>query len=147
MTPEVFRLMVEEFLRRYGKDSAVNGTSDIAQRTLARAQQVVLGLCEVGDDFRTVSALDRVFASWEQNDWRNGLPTGEQLVDHACLMRAGRVICAKAKESSTPTPPPLTFKMWCLSQYGTDLLSIIVDTHKTSESAIRSRWQRTTGNQ
>jgi hypothetical protein len=90
LTMAGFREMVDAFLGKHGLLDMVSLDTDLATRTLTKAQTVILSLCGIDPRFRSVEGLQSVFDSWKENDYRGKtLPSGDQLVEHAGKMRAG----------------------------------------------------------
>jgi len=96
LTRDGFRLLVDEFLRKYGKLEMASLQTETATKALAKAQDIVLSICGIDRRFRSVAGLNTIFASWSANDYRGAsLPTGEQLLEHAGKMKAGAVTCER----------------------------------------------------
>lgn len=92
MTMTDFRAMVDAFLDKYGRREMAAMDTDLASKTLAKAQDAVLSLCGIDARFRSVAGLEAVFVSWRENDYRGAtLPDGGQLVEHAGKMKAGAI--------------------------------------------------------
>jgi hypothetical protein len=96
-----FRQMVDAFLDKYGRREMAALTTDIATKTLSKAQDTVLSLCGIDPRFRSVAGMETVFVSWRENDYRGQtLPDGNQLVEHAGKMKAGCVVNEQTKGQS-----------------------------------------------
>lgn len=102
VTMPVFREMVDTFLDKHGLKEVAGLDTDLATRTLTRAQQIILSICAISPRFRSVADLESIFTSWRENDYRGDtLPNGDQLIEHAGKMKAGAVVCER-KKGQTP---------------------------------------------
>jgi hypothetical protein len=104
VAPERFRLLCDELLTGFGKTARAYAEED--GRSLNYAQKLTLELVRMDNLFRVTGGIERIFASWRENDYRGDtLPTSEQFMDHASLMSAGRVVSNRRDKSNASRKP------------------------------------------
>lgn len=94
-----YTAMVNALLDGCGKKPLADAGDD---KVLNRAQDVVLTLMIMDEQFRTVDGIQRIFDSWRTNDYRGDtVPSSEQVKEHASLMVSGRVVCTRKKPATS----------------------------------------------
>ena len=104
---KTFREMVDYVLAKHGKLDMVQADTEFGRKALSKAQEACLTLAKTDPKFRSVQGIESVYQSWYDNDWRwETLPTMNQLVEHAGMMKAGAVVCQRKDKQQTNSIAP-----------------------------------------
>lgn len=104
--PQQFREMVDCLLAGCAKRALADTDSPDGEQVLLHAQSTTLTLVKLDTRFRSVTGIQSIFDSWENNDFRGGtVPSSGQVLEHASKMVAGKVTCERKDKPQAKAEP------------------------------------------